>query len=104
MRGLEANRVVVFRRAMDRWRQYSQESRQHRDLTHSLQALAMLRAVQEWRYHLKASAPNTSSPSSKWKQPVLTAQYCSLSCEVNPTDVLQCTVVTLTLAAHPAYP
>jgi hypothetical protein len=74
MRGLEANRLVVYRRVMDRWRQYTQESRKYKALTHSLQALAMLRALQEWRYHLKAS--DVVEWFLWWQQPLRQPCYC----------------------------
>lgn len=53
-RGLQYYQTLVFRRAMERWKVYATESKHERALAHSLEALAQLRVLQEWRHHLKA--------------------------------------------------
>lgn len=54
MRGLEANRLVVFRRAMDCWLLAVREGRTSRALTAALDAACVLRGLRAWQHQLRA--------------------------------------------------
>lgn len=54
MRGLQANRLVVYRRALDCWRAVAVAGRANRALTAALDAACVLRGLREWQHHLRA--------------------------------------------------
>ncbi|GFH26908.1 uncharacterized protein HaLaN_25140 [Haematococcus lacustris] len=54
-RGVEANKVLTSRRALDCWRQFAQEAQRHKALPDMLAALVTVRTLQDWRMLTKVS-------------------------------------------------
>ncbi|GFH06608.1 uncharacterized protein HaLaN_01268 [Haematococcus lacustris] len=54
-RGVEANKMLTSRRALDCWRQFAQEAQRHKALPDMLAALVTVRTLQDWRMLTKAN-------------------------------------------------
>ncbi len=56
MRGMRANRLVVYLRAVDCWRAFTLEARREKQLVLALGTLSLLRSVRAWRHMTKVRA------------------------------------------------
>ena len=56
MRGLEANKVVVYHRTLECWKKFAMEQQRRRAVMGAVQGMAAIRAIAEWRMQAKVRA------------------------------------------------
>lgn len=53
MRGMEANRMVIYRRAMDGWKRFAVERQRLRACEAAMRSLLAIRTFMDWRIQTK---------------------------------------------------